>query len=354
MREAQANFRWLDGFVELSLDSREDYSVIYALFYDKKSASKAIHKMNGRVYDPEVPDRVLHVQFGYREMTPSTHGKRRLDEIAAAQLQQAKRPRPNTWSSRLCEKILSRGSAAHPNPSAMVLPQMAAASPASLPSTYSSLLYPANSPSAQTTVAATNPPLGDLSKRPARPPRNEPCTTLFMPFVPQGVDEDVLRQVFEAQPGLIEVRFRTPKQRHFNLICFAEFDTIPNAIKARENLDGYMVEACLYSDVPKLRNGLVCDFATTKRFFDTDGACRVVYIGSKNNSSRQHDNDMGMPMGPNNLPMLPVATGFQPSAPTAGGLGPTAAVVITADDQEKLKQEQGAPPPQSSGFAGVA
>lgn len=351
MREAQANFRWLDGFVELSLDSREDYSVIYALFYDKKSASKAIHKMNGRVYDPEVPDRVLHVQFGYREMTPSTHGKRRLDEIAAAQLQQAKRPRYEAGNPV---------PVSYPNPSAMVLPQMAAASPASLPSTYSSLLYPAHSPSAQThashahaSIAAANPPLGDLSKRPARPPRNEPCTTLFMPFVPQGVDEDVLRQVFEAQPGLIEVRFRTPKQRHFNLICFAEFDTIPNAIKARENLDGYMVEACLYSDVPKLRNGLVCDFATTKRFFDTDGACRVVYIGSKNNSSRQHDNDMGMPMGPNNLPMLPVATGFQPSAPTAGGLGPTAAVVITADDQEKLKQEHGAPPPQMT-FAGIA
>lgn len=323
MREAQANFRWLDGFVELSLDSREDYSVIYALFYDKKSASKAIHKMNGRVYDPNIPDRVLHVQFGYREMTPSTHGKRRLDEIAAAQ--QAKRPRYEAGNPV---------PVSYPTPQQMVLPQMTTTPPA-LPSTYrpptypgwptapaAQPAYPTHSPSAHT-VANANPPVGDLTKRPARPPRNEPCTTLFMPFVPQGADEDLMRRIFEQQVGLTEVRFRTPKQRHFNLICFAEFDTIQNAIKARENLDGYMVEQCLYSTVPKLRNGLVCDFATMRR---------GEYL--------------------HRLPMLPLATGFQPAVPRLAApslertallpanMAPTAAVVITSDTGGQQKNPE--------------
>merc|ERR1711964_175595 len=65
----------------------------------------------------------------------------------------------------------------------------------------------------------------DLTKRPTRRPRSDPCTTLFMPFVPQGVDEDTMRRLLKTQTGCKEVCFRTSKHRQHNVLCFAEFDT---------------------------------------------------------------------------------------------------------------------------------
>lgn len=136
----------------------------------------------------------------------------------------------------------------------------------------------------------------------------------------------MMRRIFEQQVGLTEVRFRTPKQRHFNLIVFAEFDTILNAVKARENLDGYMVEQCLYSTVPKLRNGLVCDFA----------------------GDRPRNPPPTQPTSPppgGSVPMLPTANGFKPMGqgfvPNARPAA-TAAVVITesADQNPKDTKQQ--------------
>merc|ERR1711964_939420 len=58
-----------------------------------------------------------------------------------------------------------------------------------------------------------------------------------------------------------EACFRTSKHRQHNVLRFAEFDTIANAERARERLDGHMLEQCHYSSVTKPRGGLVCDFA---------------------------------------------------------------------------------------------
>lgn len=157
-----------------------------------------------------------------------------------------------------------------------------------------------------------------------------------------------MRALFEMQEGLRECRFRTPKQRHFNLICFAEFDSIGSAVKARENLDGYMLPECHYSSVPKLRNGLVCDFASPER---KPQPVRNLVYWQQYRGAKPGDN-LGIANGIGGYIQQPTPNQTMAMAAAQNTIaGPTPATVITAGESI---QENGVGKPPSLEAGGTS